>query len=289
VTRTPALAVLGLALLLAACAEGADAGGAPPTASAPPTVTLPDDGDALVLEVAYTGGFVTPDMLASRLPAVSVYADGRVLSEGPVAAIYPGPAWPNVQLQQTDRDTVQRLVDAALAAGVGDTADLGMPPIADAPSTRFTVTTAEGTTVREVYALSEGTGSASGLTQEQQAARAELSDLLTELTDLPATLEPAGPYEPTAVAALARPWTAAPDPAVGERPAVTWPGPALPGEPVLADLTCVVATGDQAVAVTAAARAADQLTPWTTADGAVWSVTFRPLLPQETGCADLGD
>jgi hypothetical protein len=289
VTRAPALAVLALVLLLAACAERSDAGGSPAPESPAPTAALPEDGDVLVLEVAFTGGFVTPDMLASRLPVVSVYADGRVLSEGPVVAIYPGPAWPNVQLQQTDRETVQRLVDDALAAGVGDTTDLGSPPIADAPSTRFTVTTAEGTTVREAYALSEGTGATSGLTADQQAARAELAELLAELTDLPATLDAAGPYEPSAVAALARPWTAEPDPAVGERPAVPWPGPALPGEPVVADLTCVVATGEQAAALTTAARAADQLTPWTTPDGAVWAVTFRPLLPQETGCTDLGD
>ena len=282
---TRALAVLGLVLLLSACAERGDAG-SPPAGS--PGATLPDDADTLVLQVGYTGGFVTPETTMSRLPAVTVHADGRVLSEGPVTAIYPGSAWPDVQLQRADRDTVQRLVDAALAAGVDETTDLGTPPIADAPSTRFTVTTAGGTSVREVYALGESSDGTSGLTEEQRAGRARLAGLLTELTDLPATLGPAGPYEPTAVAALARPWTAEPDPAVGERAPVAWPGPALPGEPAGADLTCVLATGDQAVAVTAAARAADQLTPWQTADGARWAVTFRPLLPAETGCADLG-
>jgi hypothetical protein len=283
VIRTPAV-VLGLVLVLSACAQRSDAGGAPPPAS--PGVDLPDDGDALVLQVAHTGGFVTPEMLAGRLPLVSVYADGRVLSEGPVIAIHPGPAWPNAQVQQVDRATVQTLVEHALTAGVADTADLGTPPVADAPSTRFTVTTAAGTTVREVYALSEGAGSSSGLTDAQQAARAELTDLLTELTDL---LGRAGqaPYEPTAVASLARPWSAPDDPVLGARPDVPWPGPALPGQTVGPDLGCSVATGDQAVAVVAAARGADQLTPWTTADGARWAISFRPLLPHESGCADL--
>ena len=28
-------------------------------------------------------------------------------------------------------------------------------------------------------------------------------------------------------------------------------------------------------------------TPWLTGDGTRWSVVFRPLLPDETGCADL--
>jgi hypothetical protein len=52
------------------------------------------------------------------------------------------------------------------------------------------------------------------------------------------------------------------------------------------DLGCVVATGDQARAVLAAAGTADATTPWVTPDGR-WSVLLRPLLPDETSCADL--
>jgi hypothetical protein len=299
VTRLPAAVpatALGLVLLLSACAESGGSLAPPPSEPAP--VALPDDGSALVLQVEYTGGYVTPEVLVGRLPLISVYADGRVVSEGPVPAIYPGYAWPNVQLQQADPAAVRTLVGHALDAGVADSTDLGTPGIADAPSTRFTVTTAEGTTVREVYALAEGEGSTSGLTADQQAARAELADLLTELTDLPLTLGPAdqapASYEPAAVAALVRPWSAPEgDPGVGDpladQPASSWPGPALPGEPVGPGVSCVVATGDQAPAVVAAARGANQLTPWTTADGARWSIGFRPLLPHETSCADLGD
>jgi hypothetical protein len=130
------------------------------------------------------------------------------------------------------------------------------------------------------------------------AARAELRGFLDALTDLPGTLgtdavSDVVAYEPTAVAALVRPWPATdgaddgePDPA---QPEARWPGPALPGDPVgpLPDLGCVTATGDQAADVAAAARAATSLTPWVTDDGARWSVTFRPLLPHESGCADL--
>jgi hypothetical protein len=284
---------LGLLLLLSACAAQ-DAGGAPPDAGGP---GLPGAPDELILQVAYTGGFVTPEMLAGRLPIVSVYADGRVITEGPVIAIYPGPAWPNVQVQEIDRAAVHTLVDHARAAGVTETADLGTPPLADVPSTRFTLATATETSVREVYALSESTGldaGGSGLTEEQLAARAELRGFLDELTDLPGTLgadavSPAAAYEPTAVAALVRPWTATDSEPELIQPEVRWPGPALPGEPAgpLPDLSCVTATGEQAQAVTTAARAANGLTPWVTDDGARWAVTFRPLLPHETGCADL--
>lgn len=281
--------LLGLALLVCACAQRA--GGAPAPGPAP---ELPRDPDALVLQVGYTGGFLTPEMLAARLPLVSVYADGRVVTEGPVIAVYPGPAWPNVQVQQTDPAGVRTLVERAQEAGVTATGDLGTPPIADAPNTRFTLTTASGTTVREVYALFEG--SDPGLTEEQQGARAELRGLVDALTDLPGTLGPdavlvAAPYEPSAVAAVVRPWTAADQEAAPDlpQPEARWPGPPLPGEPLgpLPDLTCVTATGDQAAALAAAARGANRLTPWVTDDGARWAATFRPLLPHESDCADL--
>jgi hypothetical protein len=282
-------AVLVLALGLAACAQ-------PSAPGAPPSAELPPEGDALVLRVEHVGGFTTPEIQVGRLPLVSVYADGRVIVEGPVPAIYPAFAWPNVQVLDIGRDRVQQLVDRALAAGVGENADLGMPPLADVPSTRFTVVTARETHVREVYGLSETAGMPdTGLTAEQEAARQELADLFTELTDLgvlEAGDEPPASYTPAAVAAIVRPWTApeediaqglAPDP-------VPWPGPPLPGEPLgpLPDLTCVVATGEQATAVRQAAGDANALTPWSSG-GSTWSVTFRPLLPDESGCADLVD
>jgi hypothetical protein len=36
-----------------------------------------------------------------------------------------------------------------------------------------------------------------------------------------------------------------------------------------------------------AAGSANALTPWVASDGTRWSVTFRPLLPDEGGCTDL--
>jgi hypothetical protein len=49
----------------------------------------------------------------------------------------------------------------------------------------------------------------------------------------------------------------------------------------------VSASGDAAAALLDAARQANAQTPWTSADGTPWSVAFRPLLPGETGCAEL--
>ena len=284
ITRTAGPALAAVVLLgLTACADQA---GMTPDPSPPPAAQLPDDPAALVLQVAHTGGFVTPSMLAGRLPMVSVYADGRMITEGPVPAIYPGPALPNLQVTQIDQDAVQELVDRALAAGVDETSDLGTPPIADAPSTRFTVVTAEDTYVREVYALWETTEEA-GLTAGQVAAREALADLLGALTDPGAAATT--PFATQSLAAIAAPWV---DPGDGlVQPELAWPGPALPGDPTGGppDVTCVTATGVEAQALLQAAGAANAATPWTTPDGARWSVTFRPLLPDETGCADLTD
>ena len=275
-------AMIAVLLGLAGCGQGS--GNATP---APATSASPAAAEGLVLRAEYTGGFISPSVLVSRLPIVSVYADGRVLSEGPVAAIYPGPALPNVQVTTIDQGEVQDLVDQAMAAGVADTSDLGMPPVADAPSTRFTVVTASDTYVREAYALFETPPEGGGLTAEQLAARAKLGDLLTALTD--AAAADSEPYEADAVAAIASPWV---DPQDGlQQPEVAWPGPALPGEPTGGppDVSCVTATRDQAQALLDAAASANSATPWVTPDGMRWTVVLRPLLPDESGCADLTD
>lgn len=278
--------VAAVALLLASAGCAERGGAADPSASATRSVT-PAAGEGLVLRVEYTGGFVTPSALAGRLPMVSVYADGRVISEGPVPAIHPGPALPNLQEHEIDQGAVQELVDRAMAAGVAETSDLGTPPVADAPSTRFTVVTASGTYVREAYALWESPPEGSGLTAEQDKARAKLSDLLASVTEGAVAGAGSEAYAPGAVAAVVTPWI---DPQDGlDQPEIAWPGPALPGEPTGGppDVSCVTATGDQAQTLLDAARSANAGTPWVTGDGARWSVLFRPLLPDESGCADL--
>jgi hypothetical protein len=279
---TVAVAVL---LGLAACGErGAGTPSTPTAASAERAAT-----EGLVLRVEYTGGFVSPSATAGRLPLISVYADGRVLAEGPVAAIYPGPALPNLQEQRIDPGAVQDLVDRALAAGVADTSDLGSPPIADAPSTRITVVTASHTYVRDAYALTETQGGKTGLTEAQRTARTKLSHLVDALTGPPADGGTSTSYTPSAVAALATPWL---DPQDGlTQPDMPWPGPPLPGEPIggLPDLSCVTVSGDPLQALLAAAGSANAATPWVTSDGSRWTVSLRPLLPDESSCADLAD
>ncbi|WP_300007691.1 hypothetical protein [Pseudonocardia sp.] len=262
-----------------------------PACGRPAPLAATDTG--LALRVELVGGFTTPTALATRVPPVSVYADGLVITEGPQIAIFPAPALPNLQARRIAPDDVRTLVQRALDAGVGRDVDLGEPPIADATTTRFVVGSGADREQLDAYALAETAG-APGLTPEQQAARTELNELLAALTDLGRTLGPGAvsaeePYEPESVAAVVTPWTD-PAPELGEQPEAEWPGPELPGEPYAPglDLSCTVATGPAADAVLAAAAGANSATPWTSA-GSRWSVALRPLLPDEAGCADLRD
>ena len=282
--RGPWPAVAVSLLLLTGCAgastgdaeAGADGSAAPVAAAAP------------ILRIAQVGGLLSAATNVTRLPVVSVYPDGRVVTEGPVTLGYPGPALPNLQVQRLAPATAEALVDKAVAAGVRNGVDLGRPPVADVPSTRFTAVTDAGTQTVEVLALRE-VSTGAGLTAAQRAGRARLIAFQDELTTLTGGAGTATePYVPVALAAVAQPFVAQDEAGISPAPAVPWPGPALPGEPLGEglELGCVTVTGAEVTPVLAAARKANRNTAWTSG-GTQWSVSFRPLLPEEAGCEDL--
>lgn len=275
----------------AGCATAADAGGGTGV-DADPTSGSPYQNNDLVIRVSFVGGFVPAETIPTRLPLLSVYGDGRVITEGPQIEIFPPPALPNLQLQKIAAGDVSTLVDLAVKAGVGQKVDYGQPGVTDMPSTRFVVLTKDGLKTTEVYALSIEDGYVGGLTPEQKAARRTIEKLLNSLNDLEKTLgagkvTTAEPYAPEAIAAVAGPYVQ-PDPNQPRQPEKAWPGPALPGESMGAGLNlgCVSATGEEAARILAAAKNANTLTPWRSNEK-LYSVTFRPLLPDEHSCADL--
>jgi hypothetical protein len=277
--------------LLGACAQPVDAGaaGAGPSGqpSSGPSSPPGGDEDTLVLRVAHSGGFAGREALVGRMPETSVYADGRVIFEGPVTLSYPGPALPNTQVVMISPATLRELVAKAVAAGVKQGADLGRPGVADAPTTEITVRTDGGPQTVGAVALAEARADDPQLTTAQQQARTRLRAFTAELDKLKAGAKPQ-PYRAEILAALARPYVEPGDELPGRPQEVRWPGPALPGEPLspALKLTCVTATGEQADAITAAAAKANSITPWISG-GNGWTVRLRPLLPDETGCADL--
>ena len=280
-----AVAVVAL-FLLSACARAGDPAGGP--ASEAPSTPAGSSPDALVLRIERLGGFMAPDQQLGRLPVVSVYGDGRVVTQGPQIAVYPGPALPNLQVQQIDPAAVDGLLGKAAAAGVKSGADLGQPGVADAPTTRITVATPAGTRSVDAVALSEAQADDPRLTTAQRDARAKLAAFVQEVTDLSAAqgMPVAQPYQPAAIAALALPYVKPENGLPAQPKPVAWPGPALPGGTLTGSAGCVVTTGAQTAAVLAAAKSANVITPWTSA-GRQWTVIFRPLLPDESGCADL--
>jgi hypothetical protein len=283
-----ALAAVTL-FLLSACARADDTAGVGQDASAGPSASASAGPDDLVLRIERLGGFMAPDQQLGRLPMVSVYGDGRVITEGPQIARYPAPALPNLLVQQVDPATVTGLLGKAAAAGVRPGADLGRPGVADAPTTRITFAAAGGTRTVDAVALTEAQPNDPRLTPAQRDARAKLAAFVQEVSDLSAAtgMPPAQPYRATAVAALARAYDQQRSAGVPAPPAaVAWPGPALPGANFSGGAGCVTATGADAEKVLAAAKVAMSTTPWTSA-GAKWTVVFRPLLPDEASCADL--
>jgi hypothetical protein len=279
-------------LLLGACAQRATGGspaGSAATGTGPGTpestrARFPGAND-LVLRTESYGGFVAPDMILGRFPQVSVYGDGRVITQGAVPSIYPGPALPNLQVTMITPEFIQSLVQQGLAAGVRNGSDLGQPGVADAPTTRVTVVTAGGKQVVTANALSEAPSNDRRLTTGQRDARAKIAAFVKKLGAL--ANRPgvhSTNYEPTAVVVYASPWA---KPATGPvPPAQAWPGPALPGTDIdpATKAGCVAVTGAATPKVLTAAKGANALTPWTTGYNK-WRVVFRPLLPDENGCA----
>lgn len=274
-------------LALVACGDGT-------------TVTPRSDGttppahqyaaDAPVLRVSYSGGLV-PAIHRSALPAWVLYGDGRVITQGPVPAIYPGSALPNVRVTRVSRATIDRIAAAAREAGVdGVERDYGTPPIADGATTDFVLSDAGGTVRRSVYALSEGADGAH-LTDAQRAARKRLIELYDHLTDLNGWLG-AGTapvdedYVPAAVAVLARPYSATGEPGITVQE-LAWRGadPAA-GPRTAGEATCTVAAGPTLDTVLPDLRRANTLTRWTFG-GRAYAFVLRPLLPDEKTCEDL--
>ncbi len=292
------VAALATLVLMSGCAQpplggrgpGPDSspGTSPDTSPRPgPAIHGPDD---LVLRVELVHGFM-PEYFVTQLPIVSVYGDGRVIIDppgtgaGPIAGMarcigppdHPG-------------GTVNALVAHVLDHGVGRDIDYGQAMIFDAPATVFTVFTDEGPLVTDVYAL-ESVHDSDGLTDAQKSARQDLVDLIDDLSDLSRILGPdAGeqlPFEQTAIAVVAREWTLWGSPLGAPEPDRVWPGPTLPGSRLgHHPVHCFTVTGADATIVLDAAKTADISTRWTS-DGRLWTVMFRPLLPDEQSCEDL--
>jgi len=296
-------ALLLVAVSLAACVGSAGAAGPTPNPTPIPSPTptaspKPIDPNKVVFRVTWEGGFVTPEMLLERLPLIVVYADGRVISQGPQIEIYPGPLMPNLRERTISAEALDRLVVLAREKDLLRTVHFGFPGIADAPDTVLEIEV-DGKSYRVSAAALEAELGLDGdiepgfeqLDEATVKGRTALRAFIDALTGFPdgdyVDEDHAfvfGGLSVYAGKAIIVPNSELP----GEQPAVDWPleDLATAGEPVTGgglDVRCQVIEGDDLATVLPLLNGANTLSTFSS-EGELYSLIVRPLLPGEAGC-----
>jgi hypothetical protein len=288
--------VLSLGILASSCAnastgDGPGDGGTG-SRSGPTGPTSPTGSAQLVLRVDEVGGFVPVQYNLTRLPLLSLYDDGLLITPGAQTEIYPGPALPAISQQRLSQDAIRLVLQAALDAGLGKDRNLQTMTVSDMPTTVFTLTIGGQTHTTQVYALAFDLGHKPDgrMSQEEFQARKDLAAFLRDVNDLSwlpnGSVTDDGIYKPTALRIYSGPYQ--PDPNLTQTP-ITWP--LTPGldtfgessENTPGGMRCGTATGADAATLLPLTEQANQLTPWTSG-GTRYGLSFRPLLPDESGC-----
>ncbi|MGZ5299239.1 MAG: hypothetical protein ACXWDU_06135 [Actinomycetota bacterium] len=257
-------------------------------------VPTPTGSEQLVLRIEQVGGFVALQYDLMRMPMMSLYGDGLVLTPGAQIEIYPGPALPALSQQRLTPGAIQLLLRAAIDAGLDedrDYTDLGSMMVSDAPTTTFTLTVDGRTHTTHVYALDFDLGpNPDGMPREEFQAREDLLAFQAKASDLgwlpEGSVTDQGAYRPTALRIFSSPYR--PDPELAQVP-IAWP--LTPGLDAFGEsmqgptdgMRCGTVADDAASSLLPLAEQANQLTPWTS-DGTRYGLLFRPLLPDESGC-----
>ena len=271
------------ALILTACGDNDDEKVTTKPDPDPPT----GNGAELVLRAATGGGLVPPSSRLAEIPELSIYADGRVITLGPTTLEFPGSALPNLQVGRLAAPDLDEYRLAIEAAGLlaDPPPDFGDPGVTDMPTTVVTLTVDGEERTLSAYALDFSEGD-DQLEPEQREARQRLRALVRGFEADLATET----YAADAAAVLVRPFDA--DERGDSPPPTTrdWPLGDLAGAGELyegvEDARCLVVTGADAQTVLTTAADANQGDRWRSGD-AEYDVVFRPLLPDETTCADL--
>lgn len=244
------------------------------------SIALPTDGDTPVLQVRSEGGFAPVEFILSQGPRYTLLADGRLISEGPVIEIYPGPLVPNYQVTNINPDQMRSVLDLIEAMGLPDMVDeyddTNTSTVADANTEVVTYWDDDGAHKYSVYAL--GLVDVSEM-RPPTASFQELIELLDELASSGSSIS----YTASQVQYVVGVGFTDPDfPDVRD-----WP---LDNEDFLGWKTlpngwmCQVRSG----AVPAVFADATSTTQWTHPDESVdaepFKILVRPLLPGEETC-----
>ncbi|MEO7118211.1 MAG: hypothetical protein ABIZ34_04485 [Candidatus Limnocylindrales bacterium] len=279
---------------------GASASAGPtPTATSTETasgsISHPAGGRDVVLRISVDGGLAGPQGFARNIPQITLYGDGRVITNGPVDASYPGPALPNILVARISEHGVQTILAAAQQAGLLERDhhyDLG--GIFDAQTTTFFLDAAGGRHRTSAYALGLESGMGDGLPPaDELEARHVLSRFQATFLDLSSWLGADVvandlPYAFDDLRIFVTPAEAGTDPDLPTQ-MLTWPlahplaefGEAYPmGEGV----RCGTVAGVDLLTLLPRLQGSNQETRWSS-DDQLYRLILRPLLPDEAGCA----
>lgn len=256
------------------------------------------DVEKPLLRIENTGGFVPVEYTLTSIPTFSLFTDGRVITTGPMIEIFPQPALPNLRVMTLTEKGIDRVLEAAKSAGLFEgSADYGLPNIADAQSTVFSLNVEGASTVVSAYAL--GFDESVGVDVPNAEARKKLIELRDFLFNLQTELtteeivEADEPFLSDEIRIFAAPIDPASPPwqdVIEEPSSIAWPltvGLAEVGSPFdgpyREGTRCSTFTGADVDALYKVLAGANQLTPWES-EGTLYQIWVRPLLPDESGC-----
>ena len=296
--RLVSLTVLAIGVI--ACGGVASSGTAVP--SAPPSTTPAASGapsvapspsaatSILLLKVTTEGGFINPAATLAALPLAAVYADGRIMTPGPVDAIYPGPLMAPVSVRDIGTAGAAAILAAIRQAALDQPAASGPGIPGDAGTNVFTVVVDGVTTTSQFAGSQPGRPGPVASGDEERVAALALLDRLLDPTDTwgaPAAAET--PYVPTGYRIYVAPGGPPADPQASQSP-VEWPLatpladfgiPAVPDRGI-AGLRQGVALGEDAATLRPVLERATTLTAFASG-GSSFTLSVRPLLPDELG------
>ncbi|MGH8871008.1 MAG: hypothetical protein ACRDWS_03435 [Acidimicrobiia bacterium] len=115
------------------------------------------DPDSPILQLGSKGGFTTPEINLGRGPTYTLLTGGRLIFEGPVIAIYPGPLLPNYQVVQLSDNQVDEILALVEEIGLPDMEseldDSAASTVADATTEVLTYWDENGAHQYSVYGL----------------------------------------------------------------------------------------------------------------------------------------
>ena len=280
------MAILAVPLIVAACSGGAAPASRSPSLSATqsPRYAVATGSDQQILRISLEGGFTSPTYQLTRTPTLALYGDGRVIVPGPTSDANPGPLLPDLHQERVTPAEIQTIVAAADAAGLlGPDASYGNPGVADAPATVFALTVAGTTHVISAMALGGGMDGPDTQGVDQRARLLAFENSMTNLSGLLGrTVSDDGPYQPAGYDVFSS--EAEPDPT---QPSIDWPlarDPGTAGATTVVDgVRCLAVKGADLAPFLATARTASPTTIWKAASGK-YSISVRPLYPDESGC-----